>query len=145
MRNFQESWLSEFRPWLAKRKDHQENAFFPWCLVCDKFLHQNKRDALTAHAKTNFHITKLKSFLAKQNQQEQLAIYLNNPIQKQISSLEIRMALLLAEKHLSMNVGHEFIQILNKEIPNNPVLSKLTLGRTKATNIITKGNSVHTP
>lgn len=84
-------------------------------------------------------------FLAKQNQQEQLAIYLNNPIQKQISSLEIRMALLLAEKHLSMNVGHEFIQILNKEIPNNPVLSKLTLGRTKATNIITKGNSVHTP
>jgi hypothetical protein len=55
--------------------------------------------------------------------------FLNNPIENQVKSLELRLALLVSRKNLAM--PQEIISVFKKELPNNPVLNRVYMGKTK--------------
>ena len=54
-------------------------------------------------------------------------------------SLEKRLSLLVAARNLSMDLLQEILGIFQKEIPNNPILSRATVGKSKTANIIREG------
>ena len=120
--------------------DHTKKAYHPWCIACDTFL-RNKKGALVAHSKYAKHTAALENLLSKHTQQKQLANFVNDPVRNQVVTLETRMCLLMAQKNLSMNVGHECLEAVRSVIQGNHILNQATLGRTKAANLIREGKN----
>ena len=67
---------------------------------------------------------------------------LNNPIDNNVKSLELRLALLVSQHNLAFSLPKEIVAIFKKELPNNPVLNRVSMGKTKTSNVVREGNKI---
>ena len=79
------------------------------------------------------------NFKQKQVDQNRISTFLNNPVANNVKSLELRLSLLVCQRNLSFSLPQEILNIFKKELPNNPVLNLVSLGKTKTANIIREG------
>lgn len=141
-RKFNSDWLKEpdLKVWLVKRVDCNKKEY-PKCLACDTtFI--NKKSTLLAHAKTEKHKEALTTLQEKQQQQRALQTFISDPLGSNVKSLELRICLLMAEKNLPISVGDDILKVFQHEIPNQPVLTRTSIGKTKASNLIREGLSL---
>jgi hypothetical protein len=78
-------------------------------------------------------------FLSKQRQQNSLATFLENPLYKNVTSLELRLCLFVAEHKLALSSAEHILQLFKTELPDNPVLARSTIGKTKTSNYVREG------
>ena len=76
------------------------------------------------------------NFKQKQVDQNRMSTFLNNHVANNVKSLELRLSLLVCPRNLSFSLPQEILNIFKKELPNNPVLNLVSLGKTKTANII---------
>ena len=67
-------------------------------------------------------------FLSKQRQQKSLTTFLENPLSKNVTSLEFRLYLFVAEHNLALSSAEHILQLFKTELPDNPVLARATIG-----------------
>jgi hypothetical protein len=94
-RSFQEEWLKEkdFKGWLIKKMiNPDDKSYHPYCSACSVFL-QNKKHNITVHMESSIHHKAIDVFLSKQRRQNSLATFLENPLYKNVTSLELRLCL----------------------------------------------------
>ena len=142
VRKFNLDWLkdSDLKPWLSKKLG-ADRKYYPKCLACDiTFI--NKKSTLLAHSKTDKHKAAVKDLEKKQLQQNAMSAFIADPLTQNVKSLEVRLCLLLAEKNISLSTGEKILNVFKKEIPGHPLLSRASLGKTKASNLLRDGRSL---
>ena len=68
-----------------------------------------------------------------------MAAFVNNPVENKAKVLELRLALLVTQRNLAFSLPKEIISIFKKELPSNPVLNRVSMGKTKTSNVIREG------
>ena len=139
-RSFQPGWLldNDFKDFLVKKRNPQDNIDYPFCNACSKIL-ANKKHSITVHKNSDGHKKSMDNFKQKQVDQNRMSTFLNNPVANNVKSLELRLSLLVCQRNLSFSLPQEILNIFKKELPNNPVLNLVSLGKTKTANIIREG------
>lgn len=64
-----------------------------------------------------------------------MSAFIADPLTQHVKSLEVRLCLLLAEKNISLSTGEKILNVFKKEIPGHQLLSRASLGKTKASNL----------
>lgn len=83
----------------------------------------------------------MERYLEKQQQENRMAAFLNNPTENHAKSLELRLALLVAQRNLAFSLPQDIISVFKTELPNNPVLNRVSMGKTKTSNLVREGIS----
>ena len=142
-RSFKENWLKDdnFKTFLTKKNDPDDNCLpHPYCNACGVYL-ANKKHNIKVHIESGDHKTRMATYQSTQQQAQSLARYLHDPIEDNVKSLETRLALLTTRRSLSHSVADEVLGIFKAERPNDPVISRASMGKTKTGNFIRQGIS----
>lgn len=123
--------MAEFNGWLSKKVINKELTAF--CKVCDTTL-VNHKPALNKHLSSSKHATNWDAIKNSQPIEQLLALSHDDGVKR----AEIKICTFLAYKNLPFSLADEFIPFLAATFPDSKIAQKITLGRTKATNIITK-------
>lgn len=111
---------------------------FPFCNACDKFL-PNKKHNIQIHMDSESHKKEMDNFLSKQQQQNQMESFLNNPIETRAKRLETRLALMVTQYPATpFDLPGEVLKIFKEEC-NDPVIHRATMAETKTASIVRQG------
>lgn len=69
--------------------------------------------------------------MSKQKQQNNLASSLDNPLLRNITYLELGLCFFVAQHNLALSSAENILQLFKSELPDNPILSRATMGKTK--------------
>ena len=89
---------------------------------------------IDSHMKSKDYKEAIERYSEKPQQWNSIAAFLNNPIKNHAKSLQLRLALLVAQRNLALSLPQEIIRVFKTEIPNNPVLNSVSKG--KISNVI---------
>jgi hypothetical protein len=128
----------DFKDFLIKKIDPRDNCAHPFCNACSLFI-LNKKCNISSHKNSNDPKEAMEKYAEKQQQERRMATFLNNPVENKVKALELRLALLVTQRNLAFSLPKEIIDILKKELPSNPFLNRVSMGKTKTANVIRDG------
>lgn len=73
------------------------------------------KNNITVHIDSSSHQKAMDLFLSKQRQQNSLATFLENPLSKNVTSLELRLCLFVAEHNMALSSAEHILQLFKTE------------------------------
>lgn len=128
----------DFKDFLIKKVNPRDNSAHPFCNACSVFI-LNKKFNISSHKNSKDHKEAIAKYAEKQQQENRMAAFVNNPVENKAKVLELRLALLVTQRNLAFSLPKEIISIFKKELPSIPVLNRVSMGKTKTSNVIREG------
>lgn len=133
--SFNDNWLqiTEFKSWLSKRLAPDRKSK-PFCKVCTCWLTCAKT-SLKRHAESQKHQGNVKlSRVGKTHSIDQLVR--QTATSDTTTSMEVKLCAFIAEHNLPLSLSESMMTLIRSLCPNDAALSRVKLGKQKATNII---------
>ncbi|KZS09252.1 Uncharacterized protein APZ42_026576, partial [Daphnia magna] len=137
---FIDTWLDivKFKPWLDKKMVPSYGWFKAFCVVCYEVI-SNHKSTIQNHMKSTKHREKLPQYDDIITVRQALLSYIGPAKKEEISTYEMVVCSLVAEKSLSISLVDHLIPTMRRLHPKDEILKQVKLGRTKATSIIKDG------
>ncbi|XP_045033554.1 uncharacterized protein LOC116929664 isoform X2 [Daphnia magna] len=127
------SWLKlrEFQPWLDHKFNSRKKIVTAYCKACNKHIQK--------HSERESHKAATLVFLAGEGERERAKQFFGKSESKKVLILTVRICAYIAENDFPLSLVDSFLALLKSMFPDDKVLSKVNLGRTKCSNIIRYG------
>ncbi|XP_063635151.1 uncharacterized protein LOC134805883 [Cydia splendana] len=135
-KEFNDKWLTNvlYRNWLVKKTFPNESSACAYCKVCDeRFI--NHKGSLDKHMKSGKHATNMRTVASHKPIDK---IIIPNTEDDAIKRAEVKICAFVAEHNLPISLVDDLVPFMANIYPDSTIAQKVTLGRTKATNMLTK-------
>lgn len=137
---FQKIWknIPELKDWLTSRYSEKKGLDTAYCAACHSFLTNGKRD-LMRHASKKKHVDSMNVVANHVKEGRGISQFLGSKKEKNVVEGEILLTILLAKKNTPIRFTDFLIPTLKRAFCDSDIVSKITLGRTKCSNVIRQG------
>ena len=114
-------WQTDFKDFLIKKVKPENNIEYPYCNACSQYL-ADKKHSINVPKETDVHKKSTSSLKEKQNEQNRIALFLNNPVEIFAKHIELRLSLLVSQRNLAFSLPQEILSIFKRNCLTIPFL-----------------------